>query len=72
MSREFKETCQEAKEMCQGVKDICLEVHECATSYRKRLQCLGNVPLVGAKLSIFPDNKGNFNPFLHTFPGNIF
>ena len=70
--QEVKEMCQEIKKMCQGVKDICLEVRECGTSYRKWLQCYGNVPVVGAKLSIFPDNKGNFNPFLHTFPGGIF
>ena len=48
--------CQEIKEMCQGLKDICLEVRKCGTSYRKWLQCYGNVPVVGAKLSIFPDN----------------
>ena len=70
--QEVKEMCQEIEKMCQGVKDICLEVRECGTSYRKWLQCYENVPVVGAKLSIFPDNKGNFNPFLHTFPGGMF
>ena len=57
--QEVKEMCQEIKKMCQGVKDICLEVRECGTSYRKWLQCYGNVPVVGAKLSIFPDNPGD-------------
>ncbi len=56
MKKLVQETCQEVKEMCQGVKDICLEVRECVTSYRKWLQCYGNVPVVRAKLSIFPDN----------------
>ena len=54
--QEVKEMCQEVKEMCHGVKDICLEVHQCVTSYKKWHQYYGNVPVVWARLSLFPDN----------------
>ena len=63
MNKLVQETCQgvremrqEVKEMCQGIKDIYLEVHQCVTGYRKLLQGYGNVPVIAAKLSIFPDN----------------
>ena len=42
---------------------------KCVNRYRKWLQSSG---VVWAKLSIFPDNYGNFNPCLHMFPGGIF
>ena len=44
--------------MCHELQEMALVLWKCTS-------------IVGAKLSIFPDNKGNFNPFLPTFPGGI-
>ena len=69
MVQNVHEMSRRSRKCVMGLWTFVWRSMKCVNRYRKWLQSSG---IVWAKLSIFPDNYGNFNPCLHMFPGGIF